>query len=142
MQIKLVKQDDEKGCSAACIAMILGKSYQEITERLYTNFARTGLSHKVAREFITDFGFQAITKEVWCFHTTELINLEMIKPFAPVHLLEIKVWPDHSTWHALVMDQKGKLFDPAGYDEEWVRTHLHYIHRITGFWKIDAKVGK
>lgn len=139
MKIQLVEQQDKKGCSAACIAMILGWPYEKVTEILFTDFSKTGLAHKVTREFITDHGFQAITKEVAAFHTTETSNREMLKPFAPIHLVEMKPWPDHGSWHAAVMDSKGKLYDPSGEPDKTVRK-AHYISKVTGFWKIEAKL--
>lgn len=119
--------------------MILGWSYEKVTENLLTDFSKTGLTHKLTREFITDFGYQAITKESVCYHTVTSSNREMLKPFAPVHLVEMKPWCDRETWHAAVMDSKGKIIDPSGEPHSSI-IKVHYISKVTGFWKVDAKI--
>ena len=122
MKIKLVRQEDEFGCTIACLAMVLGKTYKEIKKDFVNKFQgnEDGLTIGMLIDYLGDQGCEVVSKMVDCYNQKDFGRDIILMPFAPVHILNIKHRFD-TTLHAVVMDNKGKIFCPDGATEEEVR---------------------
>lgn len=102
--MKLVRQQHENGCVPACIAMIAGFSYSEVTKLFYSNhnWNKRGSSIPILFKTLSKLGF--IGKSV------SVKNLHRLRTNA---ILIIKRIEYGSGCHAVVWDfKKQKVWDP------------------------------
>ena len=132
--IKLVKQEEARGCGIACVAMVLGKSYKTVRNDFENDFEKKGLGFDKFIDYLLDHGLQAIKKEVRGWSHRDFARKEMLKPFAPIHIINVQPQYDSKDRHAVVMDAKGKLYCPSGATEKEIR-ETYIIHEVAGFWK-------
>lgn len=50
--MKLVKCKDRDGCAPACIATILGWTYEEVTKFFQNDFTKDGITHEQSVVFL------------------------------------------------------------------------------------------
>lgn len=134
MKISLVKQEEKFGCVLACLAMVLGKSYQEVRADFYHDFEKKGFKVETAIGYLADKGFQFIHKEVGFYNRIDFSKSEMLRPFADCHLVRIKQFFDDPNTHLVVMDKNGKIFCPDGATEENIKSSYH-IGDVWGIYK-------
>lgn len=113
MKIKYVAQRQKKDCMLACLAMILNIEYNKLHSMFWRDFDKTGLELEIGRDFLADSGFNIIEKRNFGFDVISNARKEMWKPFAPIHLVKVRQWLDRQSTHAIVMDGKGKIYDPG-----------------------------
>jgi ABC-type bacteriocin/lantibiotic exporter with double-glycine peptidase domain len=121
VEIKFVKQKEISGCAVACIAMVLGKTYDEIAADFQNNFSENGIELEKTVSYLADFGFEIIQKEVVAYNNVKFGKDELLKPFAPVHIVRIKLKFDSTYGHLVVMDGSGKLYCPDESTEEKIK---------------------
>ncbi len=132
MKIKLVPQKEEAGCLIACIAMILSLDYDDVREDFLNDFAKKGIKAERAIEYIANTGRQIVHKETTFFNVKTFSNEQMLKPFAPIHMLRVQQCFDSVDTHAVVMDKDGKLICPQNIADEIMRKS----YLITDSWGI------
>ena len=132
MEIKLVKQEESFGCVIACMAMVLGCSYDEVRKDFVNDFNRKGINADKAIGYLADKGFQTIHKKVGWYNNVDFSRKEMLKPFAPAHLLRIRAAFDNTMTHLIVMTGKGKLICPQETPEKEIRQ----CYEISDVWGI------
>jgi hypothetical protein len=135
MKIKRVQVEDENGCAPACIAMILGCKYRDVTKHFLTDFNKKGMPHARAVFFIEQHGFSSITKELGGVKHKDILRAEMFKVFAPIHLLQVEPQFDVNYTHSVVMLHNGSLLDPSPGHESASPDDYYHIRTVTGFWK-------
>lgn len=114
--------------------MVLGWTYAQVAKHFYCDFNKTGLKPEQWRNFICEHGFSSVEKIAYSYMDICASNKRMAKPFAPVHILSVAQFADSKENHALVMDSRGKIYDP-GKPEGYELLKMHYeIVRVTGFW--------
>jgi hypothetical protein len=133
MKIKYVAQKHEYGCSVACMAMITGLSYDEIERAFARDFSRGGLESNFSRAFICDHDFSAMVVTPHGYSDIRASNRRVSRPFADVHFVSVRPFPDSTLNHAVVMDRRGRVFDPQ------TRGHrdlspFYYINYVVGFF--------
>jgi hypothetical protein len=132
--IKYVKQEHEKGCLIACIAMVLGWDYSEVVKEFENDFDKHGTDGEMAKQFICDHGFSVIEKRGSGYLDIRKHNQRMLAPFAPVHIVSVQQFidkPKHT--HGYVMDAKGKVYDPD--DETRTVVPCYEVRPVMGFFK-------
>lgn len=112
-EIKLVKQEGKCGCVIACLAMVLGKTYREIESDFWNDFEEQGIDLEKTADYLSDCNYSVIQKEVTYYNTAKFGRDELLKPFAPVHLVRIRPKFDADVGHLVVMDENGELFCPS-----------------------------
>jgi len=134
MKVEYVAQKDDYGCAVACISMITGIPYDKVASSFAANFKREGLSADHARNFLCEHGFSAIEAVAHGYGGVERSNARMAQPFAPVHLVTVQSQADATLNHAIVMDHRGRIYDP---DNPKRRDLGHYycIVSVTGLWQ-------
>jgi hypothetical protein len=132
--ITLVKQEDPAGCFVASMAMILGKTYKEVKKDFHNDFSEEGVNTNHIIDYLGDHGFSVIFKKMTCYNEKNFGRKEMLKPFAPVHLLVVQSKFDSGCHHAVVMDAKGKLYCPSGKTHKETRDS-YIIHEVFGLFK-------
>lgn len=119
--MKIVKQEEKCGCTIACIATVLNLTYKQVRKDFVNDFENEGMKLKNVASYLADHGKQIIHKSELYYSHKDFGRAEMLKPFAPVHIVSIKQSFDHKNGHVVVMDKKGKLFCPDGLTDEEVR---------------------
>lgn len=124
-----IKHVQQKGptCTIAAMAMIRGVGFDDVAVQFCN--PEEGTLNKIAG-YLGDYGYSVLIKEVQYHSHPRFGHSELTTIFAPAHILHVKPYADDPTWHVVVMDQRGRLYDPA-YDEKHI-TSLNSFYRITG----------
>lgn len=133
-KLKIVETEEDCGCTVACIATVLGKTYQEVSKEFINDFNSDGLTFEDTMNFLGDNGFQVIHKEIRNYGTVKFGREELLKPFAPIHILRVMPKYDAKFGHVVIMDSEGKVFCPSGFTEEEI-LDSYAITNIAGFYK-------
>lgn len=112
MEVKFVKQEDRCGCAVASMAMALGKTYGEVKKDFCNDFIDEGIKTADIIEYLGNSGCSIVYKKIECWNHIDFARKEMLKPFAPVHIVCIQ-WKYDSNHHAVVMTDKGKILCPC-----------------------------
>ncbi len=126
MKIKLVKQEDKSGCTIACIAMVLGKTYAEVKKDFISGFVKDGMHTDQYCNYISDHGFDVLQKGVIWRSSNTFGRNWVLEPFAPVHILRSK-WRFDTTEHAMVMDAAGRIYCPSGKSDAEARDSYVFL---------------
>lgn len=133
-EIKLVRQKERSGCAAACIAMVLGKTYEEIAADFENDFVDSGIELEKTQDYLSDFGCRVIRKEIIYYGVDVKFGRdEILKPFAPVHIVRVKPKFDSEHGHLVVMGADGKLYCPDGDTDEEARNN-YVITTVLGLY--------
>jgi hypothetical protein len=133
MQITFVEQQDDFGCVPACLAMITGRTYEEVTADFHTDFSAEGSDIRQVVTYLGDAGFQVIEKQVQCYNNKNFGRDEIFKPFAHAHIVRVIARVDSVNGHVVVMTGDGKILCPAGFSEEEIKKSYHVTHCIGVF---------
>lgn len=127
-----IKRVEQKGptCTIACAAMILGVPFEQAEKHFHPEEMRT-LS--TLSNYLGDHGFSVLIKEVLWHAYPRFGFTELCKPFAPAHVLHLKQFANSTKQHVVVMDQKGKIFDPA--QEDFELADFYMVTGVLGIWR-------
>ena len=134
MKIQYVAQKDPAGCAVACMSMVTGIPYDKVKQHFNANFEKDGLSPDHTREFVCDQGFSSVEATARGYNNLAGSNKRMSRPFADVHIVTVQPKVDSRLNHAIVMDKKGRIYDPENPKIKDLSDY-YYIVRVTGFWK-------
>jgi hypothetical protein len=134
MKIQYVPQKDPAGCAVACMSMVTRIPYDKVKQHFLANFDKDGLHPDHTREFVCNEGFSAIETLSRGYNNLASNNKHMARPFADVHIVTVQQKVDSRLNHAIVMDRKGRIYDPENPKLKDL-SHYYYIVRVTGFWK-------
>lgn len=139
-EIVYVKQKEPDGCMVACVAMVTGKSYEEIREMCSPAY-NGGINEIIADSILQDFGFATIRK----YKHIPRIKQDregwpIIAPFAPTHICLVNATQGA---HAVVMDQNGEILDPFK-PERHSLLHPDYsqVHWVAGYFQVHPIRGR
>lgn len=132
-EIQFVKQKHQHGCGIACIAMVTGKPYDEIINDFLNDFHTEGMTAQSLMDYLGDLGFSIVFKRLSHWNNKDFARDEMLRPFAPVHILAIKRKAD-SLGHFVVMDETGKLFCPNEKSHDQIKDS-YLIDEAIGLYK-------
>ena len=93
--------------------MITGRTYQQVAADFSAQFESDGMNSLPMFDYLADFGFQVVTKQVYSYHQKDFYRDELIKPFADAHIISVKPYFDVKLQHSIVMDSSGTIFCPA-----------------------------
>jgi len=136
MNIKLVKQEEPYGCVIACIAMILGKSYQEIKNELPPNRGygnKNGMISQDMISFLWQYGYIGLEFYKCESHSQRMMELnEWLKPVGVFN--KVSIYNEYGP-HAILWLPDGKIFDP---NREGIHSINDYgnFQSLTAFWKL------
>jgi hypothetical protein len=132
MNISWVGQEDSNGCSLACLAMILGKSYQEIkADFLY--FENKGVSFFSYDHYLAENGFAVARKYRHYQIRREEREIWPVEPFADVHICTVRIDPDFH--HTVILLKDGLVLDPLTQEKRTLADYSE-IDNIAGVYKI------
>lgn len=134
-EIKFVRQEDSHGCAIACIAMVLGKTYKEIAADFENDFTQSGIMFDQTMTYLGNAGFSIIHKEVKRWNEINFARKEMLKPFAPVHIVRVVDKFDSEGGHLVVMTDKGKLLCPDELKDSAIRNKCYSITDVLGLYR-------
>lgn len=135
MAIKLIKQKDKCGCAVACVAMVTGKSYKDIAFDFNQGFSEQGLVLDQTIEYLGNAGFSIIHKEIKHWMNISFGRSELLKPFAPVHVIRTVDKFDSESGHLAVMTKKGKILCPSGVSDKVIRRDSYAITDCIGLYR-------
>lgn len=129
--MRYVKQEEKMGCGPACLAMVLGESYERSTCRFDRDFDKKGLSNRRLDRMLAHLGYSV--RRVF----PEKDKPWPPKPFAPVHIVRVRGYGKlraARVHHFVVMDWDGGIYDP----DNASLTSLHsyrWTLDVTGIYK-------
>lgn len=151
--ITLVKQEQEKGCGIAAIAMLLGRTYQQVlfdwpkvieqsdvyedgkvigkTPVTYNDFTNDGTCNQVVDAYLAEKGYAIQRKYKHKSWMRQDRDIWPPLPFAPAHLCEVKT----NSRHFVVMDNLGMVFDPHFGADRRLKDYAD-TYSVAGIWKI------
>lgn len=118
----------------ACLAMVTGKTYDEVLEEFagyWKDNSESGIGDDAFYQYLGQHGYLVQTfKRIYEPSQTQRAPWPPL-PFAPVHVLGVDYMGEE---HGIVMDNEGIIHDP--YDQE-IRELSEYpiIYEIIGIWK-------
>ncbi len=133
--IQYVPQRGETDCVIACLAMVTGKSYDEVMEEFAPYWKLTsdeGVGDNAFYQYLSQHGYVTQTFKQ-AYEPSQSNRAEWPpRPFAPVHVLGVDYLGDE---HGIVMDSGGVIFDP--YDKSKVGLYEYpIVYEIVGIWKL------
>jgi hypothetical protein len=128
--IRPIRATRDHGCVLACLAMVLGRSEDDIDRDFRVDFNQKGVTCKVAQEYLTDQGLSVIDKTARSSNDIKRHNKRMLTPFAQAHIVTIQPEVDCKANHSMVMTQAGKIIDPARPPYE----HYYYVLNVIGIF--------
>jgi hypothetical protein len=133
--ITYVKAVEDNSCMIACLAMVMGKTFDDVfadMDRYWKNEGHSmGTSDDAWIAYLSAHGYAIQDIDHEYTPDERLINPWPIKPFAPIHI--VFVYSEGS--HAVVMLQDGTILDPT--DIHYKSRHeYHRVYRIVGVWKV------
>lgn len=132
--MKLVRQEEKCGCTIACIAMVTGKTYADIRKDWETDFDAEGIMLEHTLNYLGDAGFSLLHKHSRNYNHKDDHRKELLRPFAPMHIVRILPAFDSVNGHVVVMDAKGKIYCPGGLSDKEIRSAYAVTDSI-GLWK-------
>ena len=117
-------------CTIACAAMILGVEFEVVEKHFHPEKKRTLTT---LSDYLGDHGYSILIKELLYHGHPSFEFTEMCRPFAPAHILHLKQFTDSEDQHVVVMDQKGKLFDPS--QEDCQLADFYMVTGVLGVWR-------
>ncbi len=138
MKFKYVRQKDSHGCAIACISMVTGIPYEKVVKSFRTNFNQDGMFPEVTRAYVCDQGFSAIEILAHGYNDVASTNKRMSRPFAEVHIVTVQPFADSTINHAIVMDRRGRVFDPDDPKSKDL-TQYYSIIRVQGYFDDRTK---
>lgn len=130
--IKRVVQKDEYGCLPACLAMIRGVAYDRVAPWFSVDLSKEGIEFQKGVDYLCQFGFQVIYKEIYSGNHPNFGFKEVTTPFAPMHIVSLQVNFDSKERHAVVMTRTGKILDPGPHN---------LVKSFKGIWEVPRCVG-
>lgn len=149
MQITYVQQKHPNGCLVAAVAMILGRTYEDLHDEVRPqigvwkggkcvagefDFAKEGWNMSDAYQVLCEAGFAIHSRYKFTWLGAAEREEWPPKPWAPVHLCEVIT----SMPHAVVMLSDGAVLDPNRPPGTFPG-NLDYYSRVisvTGCWKV------
>jgi hypothetical protein len=118
----------------ACIAMVLGWTYEAVVDQFHNDFDKKGMDGKFAKEFICEHRYSCVEKRGTHYGHVAEHNKRLMVPFAPIHIVTVQQFKDlPKQTHAIVMDSKGRIYDP--HDVKLDSISFYEAIHIMGFWK-------
>lgn len=101
--LSLVRQEDDSGCGLACVAMLAKCSYMHVRK------IWLGLGGR-------DFDITAVNGGLSWYqlcHLMEVMAIKVPMPWETPRIIGVKGQPPLNNGHWVVVDESGKIFDPA-----------------------------
>jgi hypothetical protein len=140
-EVSYVAQPNGYGCAIACVAMIVGKSYDEVEAWLVANGCsptryQRGLWDGIYQTILARHGFSYVQRYKFDAVSQQVHVAWPPAPFAPVHIVCTCV---SAGWHAVVMLADGSVLDPFK-RERTSLAHPDYtdVSSVTGFYPMPA----
>lgn len=117
--IERVQQKEKCGCTIAAVAMIVGKSYDEVRSMSTRDFDETsgGVQIEDWLDYLFEQGF--VAHRLWKVTHLQGVNTPRPcwppEPFAPLHICSVRT---SAGGHAVVMLSDGKVLDPYTADRD------------------------
>lgn len=112
--VRWVAQEDPWGCTLAALAMVLGRTYQDVKAEILADhperdFSGKGLNYLDADQFLAAHGYA--TARMFRYYISRPRPLWPPDPFGRVHMCEVRCTPT-SPGHTVVMLRDGMVLDP------------------------------
>lgn len=106
-------QVEENSCGLICIAMITDLPYDFIKEKFSESFCnRCGLGDDDVTFMLNEHGFATAWKWHWYSPMRHERQEWPADPFAPIHLVKVRVQEGNRLCHYVVMLNDGTVWDP------------------------------
>lgn len=141
-KLKLIRQEESKGCGIACIATVLGRTYESVRNDFLGDVGEEGLSLEQIMDYIGDHQRTLVHKYVRNYSHKDICKNELLVPFAPIHVLRTIPYANSGVGHLAILDGNGVIHCPDGFTDEFIRGS-YAITDVVGIYKdTDFKQSK
>lgn len=136
--VQHVRQRDTYGCGVAALAMVTGRSYDEIRD-YFTALGKTfegaggGLHELDLEQYLADFGFASAKKYRWRGANMPRETWP-VAAFAQAHICSVR---NPNGWHFVVLLADGHVLDPIDETTKTLSTWPE-VGYVMGVWKVTA----
>lgn len=134
--MKRIKQKHDRGCSIACLAMLTGKTYDQVLEDCAPAWdENVGLYSNIVDGYLWDHGYalkKIFEPNNW---KKEKRHPWPVKPFTDIHLVFLRVYEQSPCDHFIVMLKDGTLLDPK-LDGQRSLNDYYRVYSITGVYLV------
>jgi hypothetical protein len=106
MKLTHVRQEDMNGCGIACLAMVTGKTYQQVNADLTCRIG--GITDWTLWTYLADNGYASAWKYPVCLYTNQPRDIWPPALWADVHIAQVQ-----NGTHFVVVLRDGEVLDPA-----------------------------
>lgn len=110
MNIRWVRQEEQYGCVIASLAMITGKTYQEVRQAFTGMEQGRGTDWTAMQAYLADLGYAVQWRFAYCGYTNQKYTDWPPKAWADVHICTVET---ALGGHSVIMLQDGSVLDPA-----------------------------
>lgn len=132
--MKHIQQQHPMGCGPACIAMLLGITYEQALSYFpNTDWNTRGICYMQADSLLMDSGY-AVRRKYRQTHCYEDRPVWPPTPFADRHLCQVKIGQN---CHFVVMDGSGLVLDPLRTSPSTLQDYEH-VNQVMGLYPVSA----
>jgi hypothetical protein len=134
-----VEQDEVSGCSVACLAMVTGKTYDQVRGYFNRDLSndKGGLYQHHVDDYLAEHGYSVARRMARQPGATRRKRGWPPSPFADVHLVVVSV--GGGVHHAVVLLRDGTVYDPHPRNGGIRRlSDYKYINSIAGVYRLPA----
>ena len=135
-KVEYVESDEPSGCVIACLAMVTGKSYQEVKQGMRQYWKNEGSDNGTNDEafeaYLAARGYAVQHLSHDYIPEDKLIEPWPPAPWAPIHTAD--VYADGG--HAVVVLHDGTVLDP---NDTGIKSldQYHRVYAMQGIWKVS-----
>lgn len=130
MNVEWVKQEHERGCGIAALAMIAGMTYQQVAD----SGAPTGAIYRDMDHWLARHGYAVARR--YAVDDGDTAGL----PFSDLHLCNVLVSPEAPVNHWVVMLADGSVLDPLTPERKTLADYAQ-LHNVAAVTKILPPIG-
>lgn len=133
-KLKLIGQEEDYGCTVACLAMLTNRPYWEVRRSFAYDFREQGVSHITVDSWLSERGY-AVRRRFHHYSPMKTNHLVWpLPPFADVHLCEVDAGGSRGS-HMVLLFRDGTVFDPYGPARRQL-TDYPRVYNMAGVYRV------
>jgi hypothetical protein len=135
--VKYIPQEDIHGCGIAVLAMLTGKSYQDVRAEFQPRYIEKGMTEWSMNAYLAEHGYAVAHKYPHYMPQLKHRDVWPPEPFAPMHYCCMLT--PNNTHHYVVMLADGSIVDPATSKTQAYKDYTS-VQNVAGVMRMSLKV--
>jgi len=134
--VSRVQQEEPYGCGIACLAMVIGKTYQDVRSWFKNEKFDRGISTWELDMYLCEHGYAVARKYPLTQNvvTNQPRDVWPVEPWADVHIWQVRTLSNTS--HFIVLLRDGTVLDPFDGNRKSFGDY-QMIENITAIYKVE-----